>query len=155
MRRHLAYLKYVLRHKWFVFTAGLSLRVPLWQLIIHDWHKFTPFEWLPYARCFYKPNGEKQYIESDAFSHAWNRHQKRGLHHWQAWLITWDRGETQALKMPDRYVREMIADWKGAGKALGKPNTPAWYMDNKDKMILHPQTRERVIELLEIPRVRI
>jgi hypothetical protein len=43
--------------------------------------------------------------------------------------------------MPDKYRREMLADWRGAGRALGKPDTQAWYAANRDKMKLHPETR--------------
>ncbi|MEW6726891.1 MAG: DUF5662 family protein [Bacillota bacterium] len=48
------------------------------------------------------------------------------------------------LPMPDRYRKEMLADWHGAGKAQGKPDTKAWYLANKDKMLLHPETRDWV-----------
>jgi hypothetical protein len=141
MRRHWQYLKYVLRHKWFVFKACLQLGVPLWIAIFHDWDKFLPSEWFPYARTFYAPDGTKQYQENEAFTVAWNQHQKLNKHHWQYWLITWDRGETEALPMPDVYRREMLADWRGAGQALGFPDTLKWYLNNKDKIKLHPDTR--------------
>ena len=52
--------------------------------------------------------------------------------------------------MPERYIREMIADWRGAGRAYGNPNTVAWYNQNKDKQIMHADTRKRVEELLNI-----
>ena len=144
MRRHWQYLKYVLRHKWFVFVACLKLGVPIWIAILHDWDKFMPDEWFPYSKCFYKPNGEKRYLETPEFTAAWNAHQKRNKHHWQYWLITWDRGTTDALPMPEVFRREMLADWRGAGRALGKPDTLSWYRDNRNKMILHPVTRARI-----------
>ena len=56
-------------------------------------------------------------------------------------MITWDRGETECLEMPHKYRAEMLADWRGAGRALGKPDTTGWYHANKDKMHLHPETR--------------
>lgn len=141
MGRHLAYLRYVLRHKWFVFLAGLRLGVPLWQLIIHDWSKFLPGEWMAYARTFYAPDGSKQYDPRPDFDFAWNRHQKRNPHHWQYWLLINDDGSITALMMPDRYQREMLADWIGAGRALGKPHTAAWYATNKHKIPLNPATQ--------------
>lgn len=144
--RHWQYLKYVLRHKLFVFQACLKMHVPIWIAIFHDWDKFLPDEWMPYARCFYKPNGEKQYSESDDFREAWNAHQKRNKHHWQYWMITWDRGETECLPMPIVYINEMLADWIGAGKVLGKPDVPAWYRSNRDKIRLHRDTRD-IIEV--------
>lgn len=149
MRRHLAYAHYVLRHKWFVLVEGLKLGgIPIWRLIIHDWDKFLPDEWFPYAQTFYNKDGSKRYEEFPAFTVAWNHHQKRNPHHWQYWLITWDRGETECLPMPEAYIREMIADWRGAGKALGKPNTCEWYENNINKMRLHPETRARVEYLI-------
>lgn len=141
MRRHLAYARYVMRHKWFVFVACIKLGVPLWIAVFHDWDKFLPDEWFPYARAFYKPDGTSQYAPDETFTTAWNAHQKRNKHHWQYWMITWDRGETECLMMPEVYSLEMLADWIGAGRALGKPDTKAWYIDNKDKIRLHPMTR--------------
>lgn len=44
MKPHIQYLWYVIRHKFFVFQAGLRLGVPLWQLLIHDLSKFSPAE---------------------------------------------------------------------------------------------------------------
>ncbi len=41
MKRHINYFKYVVRHKWFVFLAGIKLGVPIMSLIIHDWDKFV------------------------------------------------------------------------------------------------------------------
>lgn len=148
MSRHLAYLRYVMRHKWFVLLACRKYGVGWWQAIIHDWGKFLPSEWFPYAETFYKPDGSKQYVESAAFAVAWNLHQKRHRHHWQAWLLTWDRGETVALPMPFRFAREMLADWSGAGRAIaGERNPREWYEKNRARIILHEQTRQ-FVELL-------
>ena len=47
----------------------------------------------------------------------------------------------EPLAMPDRCRREMLADWRGAGRALGKPDTQAWYLKNKECIQLHPETR--------------
>lgn len=193
-KRHWAYLKYILRHKYYVFVEGRKLHVPLYLLILHDWSKFLPSEWLPYARTFYKPDGTNQYDETVEFARAWMFHQHRNKHHWQYWLwvtvpshncsiplrelsyLVWDRGETQlvvernsgsekwlelrpkhkedeidASAMPLTHCLEMLADWKGAGKAItGKDNTDEWYLKNKDKMILHPETRAWVEEQLGV-----
>lgn len=46
-----------------------------------------------------------------------------------------------ATRMSDVCCKEMVADWRGAGRALGKPYTWEWYKANKDKMNLHPLTR--------------
>lgn len=147
--KHWKYLSYVLRHKWFVFLAACKLGIP-WLGLIHDWSKFLPSEWFPYANFFYgkKPTQrdstgyyKPQNTGDKAFDFAWFLHQKRNKHHWQYWLLPLDDGGVKALEMPTRYVAEMMADWRGAGRAQGKPDTKAWYLAHKDIMILHPDTR--------------
>lgn len=145
MRRHWAYFKYVVRHKWFVYLACRSMGVSWWQAVKHDWHKFLPSEWFPYASAFYNSDGSKRYVESAKFSQAWNLHQKRGKHHWQHWLITWDRGDTEPLEMPWKYAAEMVADWWGAGRAItGEWDAPTWYENNKGRIIVTADTRQSV-----------
>lgn len=158
MNRHWSYLKYILRHKWYVFLACLKLGVPIWIAIFHDWDKFLPDEWFPYARFFYEPDGSKRtrrdttgyYIPYDtgdqAFDFAWLLHQKRNKHHWQWWILPQDDGDTKIFPMQDVYRREMLSDWIGAGRALGKPKTWEWYAANKDNMKLHPDTRAWIEE---------
>lgn len=187
MRRYLAYLKAVLRHKWFVFLACFRFGVPIWTAILHDWDKFLPDEFFAYGQTFYKPDGSSQYVESVDFAHAWMLHQHRNKHHWQYWLtvnvgdynnrpllkstdvLVWDRGEAQRIvkrgdpqawfeyraldadevilpiPMPETACREMLADWFGAGRSYNADWTPLeprkWYEKNRDKMILHADTR--------------
>lgn len=150
MSKHWKYLKYVLRHKRFVYREGRKLRVPRLQLIFHDWQKFTPTEWFPYVETFYgdkptprrKDGGYDPNAVSDAFDRAWLHHQKvGGKHHWQYWVLPKDDGGLKAMEMPDRYRREMVADWRGAGLALGKPDTLGWYEVNRHNMTLGEETR--------------
>lgn len=147
-KRHIAYLRYLIKHKWFVLQACREMEVPLWRGIIHDFSKFYPSEWLPYARNFFnRDGGRRSYkdrtgVDQDLFTRAWNMHQKRNKHHWQYWVLTKDDGGFESLPMPDVYVREMVADWIGAGLAItGKRDVTEWYMKNKDKMLLHDSTR--------------
>lgn len=197
MRRHWQYLKYVLRHKWFVLVAGIKIGVPIHLLILHDMSKFRPFEWFAYARTFHAPDGTGQYkLDGTGFDVAWLHHQNHNKHHWQYWLLSEDNPDPEfnmqshdggmthnyivhrsladvvaivydatitdwhnppnemindlkqalqntptAMPMPNRYRDEMLADWIGAGRALGKPDTRAWYHANRDKIILHPDTQ--------------
>lgn len=167
MKKHWQYLKYVLRHKAFVFVAGLQTGAPIWRLIIHDWTKFMPCEWFAYVNYFYGNHpkfetlspGQKyghpfsltQDYWSARFDHAWNHHQKANKHHWQYWLLTNDSDDPKhkSLQMPDKYVLEMVADWMGAGRAItGKWEVFNWYQENKGKIMLQESTRERVESLL-------
>lgn len=224
MRKHLQYLKYVVRHKWFVFLACLEYGL-IWRGIKHDWTKFLPSEWFAYVEYFYGqkvahpkhktfqggdlvPLMESPEHVKKAFDAAWNHHQKANSHHWQYWLLSpdnprpnftrqsmdcishaWvaraDNGEKAALifdwynkdwaepspevqmaldrdlwntpvpldiPMVDR--KEMIADWIGAGRALGKPDTYAWYQSNKRNIFLHPDTQAWVEAELNRLRIR-
>jgi len=156
MKRHIAYFRSVMCHKWFVLQECIKLGVPLWRAIIHDWDKFLPDEWLPYARCFYTPDGGKQYQESPAFARAWLLHQRRNPHHYQFWLLTWDRGTTEPLPMPDVYRREMLADWRGAGRAYNADWQPSetakWYLSRREmfRTLLHPETRAWIEQQLGV-----
>lgn len=165
MTAHWQYLRYVARHKWYVFRACRRLGAPLWRAITHDLSKFSPAEWSPYVDYFYDTwppyatvsayhktyYGDKwtQEWAEERFDRAWLHHQHANPHHWQWWLLREDDGETKVLAMPEDYIREMVADWWGAGMALGKPDTRGWYEANQHKMALHPHTRSRVETLLD------
>jgi hypothetical protein len=161
--KHLRYLSYVLIHKWFVFVECYKAGI-IWRGIVHDLSKFSPSEWTPYVENFYgekRPKlmdthgGHRQIalymqdcgykfaedIQRD-FNYAWLHHQKVNKHHHQYWVLLKDDGNKSALKMPEKYMKEMLADWKGAGKAIsGKDDTKEWYQKNKENMILHPDTQ--------------
>lgn len=152
------YLKYVMRHKWFVFLGGLKTKAPLWNLIIHDWSKFRPSEWVPYVDYFYRRGGKATHDHNkgaykpgcdEQFDEAWIRHQHRNPHHWQHWCLLQDDGETKTLKMPLKYVREMVADWIGAGRAQGHNDLVDWYKRNRKTIRLHPDSREWTEEIIQ------
>lgn len=149
MRRHLSYLKYVLRHKWFVFVAGRKIKCGIFRMLLHDISKFRPREWSPYAFTFYNKDGFGRYNETIDFNYAWNSHQKTNKHHWQYWVLQEDSGKTICLPIPKKYILEMIADWMGAGKAItGEWEVCNWYEKNKNKIQLNPHTKDIVEELL-------
>lgn len=138
---HARYLRYLARHKWHVFVAACRLGIPI-RGLLHDLSKFRPSEWFPYVATFY---GRDESAEANRnFAYAWLRHQNRNPHHWQYWILILDDGGTPEMAMPDPVRREMLADWIGAGKAQGQtaPDaTRVWYLKNRDRIILHPETR--------------
>ena len=159
--KYLRYLKYLLRHKCFVFCACLQYRL-IWLGIIHDWSKILPDEFIPYARHFYGNSGMKEgrdesgyYKPTDTgdkdFDFAWVLHQKRNKHHWQWWLLPEDESGAKILEIPHPYRLEMICDWIGAGRALKTGTAQSWYEKNKHKLQLHPATRVFVESVLESP----
>ena len=167
-KKHWAYFKSVLRHKYFVFLAGMKLNANIWLLLIHDWSKFLPDEFYPYADNFFDkqtkvmedisayamfegapelaPHG---YFTHDRFNTAWLHHQRRNPHHWQYWYLLQDEGPDIMIPMPEAFAREMVADWAGAGRTYtGKWSVQEWYEKNKDKILIHPDTRMLVESLI-------
>lgn len=148
MRAYWEYLKYVCRHIRFVrracFASGLY-----WQGLVHDWSKFLPGEFFPYAVYFYGSPREKlgdraPWSEID-FQCAWRKHFSRNPHHWEYWVIPRGQGKMQAIEMPERFLREMLCDWWGASMAMGQNAAISqWYEKQKDDMVLHPKTRAKV-----------
>ena len=153
--KYVRYLWYVIRHKWFVFVECWKEH-QIWLGLLHDWSKFLPSEFVPYARHFYG-SGKRGISEGrdstgyykptdtgdPAFDFAWLLHQKRNKHHWQWWILPEDNGGTKVLQIHPKYLTEMICDWKGASKAQGHGGYIAeWWLANADKMSLHPSTRE-------------
>ncbi len=156
--KYLKYLRYILRHKWYVAAACFQQNL-FWQGLLHDMSKFLPSEFFPYANYFYgsKPNDrdKNQYRKSTTtsdkvFDLAWLSHQKRNRHHWQWWVLPEDDGGTKLLEMPTQYLMEMLCDWHGAGKAVGRTFSDfRWWTENKSKIQLHPTTKANVEEILK------
>lgn len=157
------YLKYVVRHKWYVTLECFKLGL-FWRGFMHDISKFSPSEFIPYARYFYgkktgittgrDPSGYYKAGDSpdERFNYAWLLHQKRNDHHWQWWYLVMDEESDRCFPMTDDAILEMYADWKGAGLAIRGISDPlGWYEKNKDKMRLHESTRTILEYILYTP----
>ena len=141
------------KHKFFVFRAGLKLRVPLLQLLLHDLSKYGRRELFQYGRQFFGDSGDPL-----GFSYAWLHHQRMNKHHWEAWIpVTGHNSggykDLEPLPMPYTYAREMVADFIGASRAYeGKwpvLDTWKWYKESYCKIKLHPHTKKFVDDLLK------
>jgi hypothetical protein len=150
LQRHWNHGKYVFKHKWYVFLECCKLGIPL-QGILHDWHRLTPTEWIPYSNKFkYGPSaGRDKSGHYDpfntgipGFAEAWHSHQKRAKHHWQSWCCPMEDTKTiHVLEMPLRYRKEMLADWRGAARAQGTNDVRGHYIANRHHMLFGPETR--------------
>jgi hypothetical protein len=132
--KYFKYLKYLLKHKWYVFVECVHFGIPI-RGLLHDLSKFLPDEFFPYCEYFYgKGKNERE------FDIAWLKHQHRNPHHYQYWQLKKDDGDLIFIRMPDRYYREMLADWTGAGKAIkgyqkGHDELVEWFTENKEKIV--------------------
>lgn len=168
MFKYIKYLWYLTKHKWFVgielFKEGYY-----WLAITHDISKFRWSEFKPYTDYFFgSPDGDIKkgrgksgaykagFSDDEKFNFAWLLHQKRNKHHWQWWVLPSDRGELKAFEIPERYMIEMICDWKGAGRAQNsKIDTKTWYELNGNNMILHYKSRKLIENKLYINTQRV
>ena len=154
MKPYWSYLKSLLRHKWFVLLAGLKVGgVPLWRLIVHDMSKFSRFEFRQYAVKFH---GQESPVDADQvsldFAYAWLHHENSNPHHWGYWIPRSGKYAGKPLPMPHTYVREMVADWMGAGRTYqGHWDMTKWLNENLYRMNehWHETTKVRVGFLLD------
>jgi len=155
--KYLRYLKYLLKHKYYVFIECLKRRF-IWRGITHDLSKFLPDEFIAYANYFYGNYPEYRQVEINRkLDLAWLRHQKRNKHHWQYWVLIEDSGDIKPQEIPYQYLIEMLCDWIGASRALGfiSPKEDPllevrkWYRANKDNMIFACTTRQLIETILK------
>ncbi|MHA7966732.1 DUF5662 family protein [Paenibacillus sp. CAU 1782] len=140
MKPYWRYFLYVLDHKLNVliecWKAGLYV-----QGIFHDMSKFLPQEFFPYALKFYS-NQKGEGIEL-RWKKAWLYHQNHNKHHWEYWIV--NKYTKEALPMPEKYLIEMVCDWKSFSRKWGrkvKESNLIERMMASDSIILHPVTRE-------------
>ena len=144
------HFKYTMIHKFWVmrycFEFGLY-----WQGITHDWNKFLPSQFIPYARNFF---GERTREVKTSFKYAWLDHQNTNKHHWHYYVYIDGDGELKPLDIPINYIFEMVCDWRAAGKAKGTSDGSwigalQYFQENGDKMILSEPTRKKVQFILD------
>ena len=151
IKAHWSYLKYVLRHKWFVFLECRKLGIT-WRGITHDLSKFRPSEWFPYVAKFYGADKISPIIKKWV-QKACRLHYERNDHHWQSWRSCWDSSHFVA-EMPYPAIKEMVADWSAMDRARGKgiESTQAWYKENMKDAPFSKDTRAMIEFLLGISK---
>ena len=160
MKSYWNYFKGLIKHKYWVFIYCLKLNVPLRIAILHDMSKFSIKEFFPYVNNFYNSDGTKKSVrdstgaydtnkQSQEFKLAWINHQ-RNKHHWQAWCNIGDRGIITSVDIPEKYIREMISDWCGAGMSYAGVSTPSvWYSKNKNSIVMTKKSKTLLEKILK------
>lgn len=139
---HLRRICYLLKHKYWVFVACCKLKIP-WLGVIHDWSKLLPVEAKGYLAHSYG------YGDPALWTPAWEHHVQHNKHHWENWIVRpWERWLVKPCLVPDRYIREMVADWYGAGRAKRGLSAREWYQQRE--MPLSEVTKANIRRYLDI-----
>lgn len=140
---HLKCIRNILVHKWFVLKIGRKLKVPWWNLIVHDLSKFLPSEFPHLARKFFGANDDKE-----GFTKYYLLHTHRNAHHPAYWV----NKDGIASPVPMVVVKEMLADWSAATIVYSKVkldyNNWGWFNKAFPEINLHSITRQRIIFVL-------
>jgi len=143
------------KHKWEVakacFKAGLYR-----QGITHDLSKFSPSEFFTSARYYKQGVSSPVFEERDAHdgaSYVEQHHHGHNPHHWEYWIHVNFKGKP--IKIPPKYVREMVCDFIGAGKVYRKKDwtrsLPLEYTQDalaRKNRLYHYATEELLLRLL-------
>ena len=146
------YFWLTIKHKWFVFLAGLKTGAPIWRLMIHDWTKFLPSELPHYQRQFFGKADDPW-----GFISCWLHHQNHNPHHWEYWIprTGHNRGlppfpDGEPVPMPEWAIREMVADWMGASRVYEgkwpKPGEWVWLKKSYPKIRITTKYRRQKTE---------
>jgi len=117
----------------------------------HDLSKFSPKEFVPYAKFFHGEYGvvlnkyegintgnsvsSKRHIECvENFKKAWKHHYESNSHHPEQWV---------GLNMPMKYVRFMVCDLKAMSRKFNG-TAQEYYLQNYYKWDMTHETRHRV-----------
>ena len=128
------------------------------QGLKHDLSKYSLTELKTGAKYYVgtrSPNSLER--EEKGYSEAWLHHKGRNKHHLEYWMDYDVHGDQHiaGMRMPEKYVAEMVADRIAASKIYKKDKyTDAspleYYMSKRDFHILHPQTRDLLEKLLNM-----
>ena len=155
MNKAWAHFKTVTLHRRLVrrrcFRVGLY-----WQGLTHDLSKFSPTEFLVGCRYYQgnrSPNNAER--EDRGYSSSWLHHKGRNKHHYEYWLDVSlkDGAKVTGMRMPERYVVEMLMDRLSASQVYQKENYTdrsalEFYQRRSTAPLLHPDTRELLERLL-------
>ena len=152
------HFKTITKHKLLVMQGCFKVGL-FWQGITHDLSKYSPTEFLNGVKYF---QGTRSPIsaerEEKGYAEAWMHHKGRNKHHHEYWTdIDLVSRQYVPHPMPRKYLVEMIMDRRAASMVYkGKAYTPAfpleYQLNSKDRMLMHPKTRQELEYLLTMLR---
>ncbi|MDY3918514.1 MAG: DUF5662 family protein [Candidatus Limivivens sp.] len=152
------HFKTITSHKILVMKS--CFRVGLYrQGLMHDMSKYFPTEFLvgcKYWQGFQSPNNAERLDKG--YSQAWLHHKGRNRHHFEYWIdysIQKDGHPMEGMKMPRKYVAEMLMDRIAAskiynGEAYTDHDPLTYFRKGKQHYMIHPETARQLEKLLVI-----
>ena len=127
----------------------------LWQGLRHDLSKYSSTEFIPGVKYYVGTRSPNELERADkGYSAAWLHHKGRNKHHFEYWS-DYNPVERRVgpVKMPLRYVIEMVCDRMAASKIyLGDKYTDAsaleYFVHGKTHRVIHPETSDLCERLL-------
>jgi len=151
MNCYIACLKYIIKHKCYVFVECCKLGVPI-RGLLHDISKLFPSEFIPNARFIHKKDRSPEM--RTRFLLAKTMHIHRNRHHPQYWWVYDHKiSRRYQVDIPVKYLKEIVADWKGCQRANGAKRSDAakrWYLKCRDTFNLSVKSKEYIESLLGI-----
>lgn len=139
------HFKTILKHKFIVMHLCWRCGY-FWRGLNHDNSKFGITEFFKSARHF---QGGRSPIDAEkekiGYSIAWQHHKGHNPHHWEYWIDNVGTKSNDPIKIPLKYVIEMVCDYIGAGIVYNKEKwtvkEPLNYFEQAlPKRIYHPDT---------------
>ena len=148
IRGAIGHFKTITRHRHAVIRHCARAGI-LWQGLRHDLSKYSPCEFLAGARYYVgtrSPNELER--EEHGYSSAWLHHKGRNKHHFEYWTDYNPKArKVEPVKMPLRYVIEMVCDRIAASKIYqGKNYTDehplSYFRRGNARKKMHPDTAD-------------
>ena len=143
----------------YCFKCGLYI-----QGLTHDLSKYSLTEFLNGARYyqgFRSPNNAER--EDKGYSEAWLHHKGRNRHHYEYWvdycsetaLAESEAGGLVPVKMPRKYLAEMICDRVAASKVYNKGHYEddmplKYYERSMEKIFMNKETKKELHAFLKM-----
>ena len=152
------HFKTITYHKILVMQGCFKIGL-YWQGLTHDLSKYSWREFKSGMRYYQKtrsPNAAER--EDRGYSEAWLHHKGRNRHHYEYWTdvgpasVQW---QITGIKMPPKYVAEMVMDRIAASKvykgAAYTDSSPMEYYKHTEKyIVIHPETKQVLYQLLHM-----
>ncbi len=125
-------------HKYNVAIECIKMGL-YWHAITHDISKLLPSEFFAYTERFHGDGKNRRELDQ-----AWVFHKNRNRHHWDYWV----KGGGTPIPMPEKYVKQLIADWRGMEKQKSFDSAIVYYAKTKHNMVLHKETDKLIRKYL-------